>query len=90
MKYKNIDGTGGRKCPSGFSSWLEYYMKSNGLTTTPTCSRKGCACNATLGAHVKKVGSTDNSWYIVPLCDACNGLSVDFEINSTVNPIHVR
>ncbi len=90
MKYKNINGTGGRKCPSGFSSWLDYYMKSNGLSAMPTCARKGCTNKATLGAHVKKVGSNDNSWHIIPLCDSCNGLTSEFEINSIVNPISVR
>ena len=24
------------------------------------------------GCHVQKAGSTDRSWYIVPLCDSCN------------------
>ena len=28
---------------------------------------------------MKKVGSTDNSWYLLPLCDNCNKLKDPFE-----------
>ena len=90
MKYKNINGTSGRKSPTGFSSWLDYYMKTNGINTIPTCAHKGCSNRATIGAHVKKVGANNNSWYIIPLCYSCNGLSIDFEINFNVTPVPVR
>ena len=89
MTYKNLNGTGNRSCPSGYSSWLNYYMSQNGLRVTPRCGHKGCANLADVGAHVKKVGSVDNSWYIIPSCYSCNGISDSFEINANVSPVSV-
>lgn len=90
MKYINLKSTGNRKCPSRYSSWLDYYMQSNGLRVTPSCGHKGCSKTADVGAHVKKENSVDNKWYIIPSCQACNKVSTSFEINSNVNPVHVR
>ena len=34
-----------------------------------------------VGAHVRKAGSSDEKWYIVPLCETCNALNSDVEID---------
>lgn len=90
MKYKNIKGTSGRTPPAGYTSWLDYYMKKNGLRSTPSCARLYCGETADVGAHVKKVNSCDNSWYIVPLCTGCNMLDDEFELKTGVNPVPVN
>ena len=35
--------------------------------------------------HVKKVGSADNSWYLLPLCDSCNKLKDPFEKKESIS-----
>lgn len=36
------------------------------------------------GCHVQKVDSTDQKWYIVPLCDACNHRTDEPNVNVTL------
>jgi hypothetical protein len=45
-----------------------------------------CGNKATDGAHVQKDNPYDRSWYIIPLCHACNmGLGQDLTVfDSTV------
>lgn len=90
MTYKNLNGTSDRNCPDGHSSWLNYYMTQNGLRVTPKCGHKGCTNLATVGAHVKKAESVDNSWYIIPSCFSCNRTSTPFEINANISPVRAR
>lgn len=90
MKYKNLKGTGGRTPPAGYASWLDYYMKKNGLRVVPSCGRLYCGDKAEVGAHVKKVSPLDSSWYIVPLCSGCNQLEDEFELKCEVNPVKVN
>lgn len=71
VNVKNIH-SGSRPAPSGYSSWLSYWMKEQGVTSTPKCANIACTAWAEHGGHVKKVKSNDNSWYIVPLCVECN------------------
>ena len=68
---KNIHGTDGRK-PVGASTWIGYWEKHKGKRVY-ICSACGKHSPRLCGAHVKKcLPSTDHSWYIVPLCSACN------------------
>lgn len=83
MKVKNLNNTGGRKVPDGYDSWLAWWMGQKGKKATPDCANKDCKDEATLGGHVKKVGSDDNAWYIVPLCYSCNQLKDSFEVDAT-------
>ena len=76
MLWKNLEGTGDHKASK---AWLDVWKERTGYTGTPPCGRKGCGNTATLGGHVKKVGSADNSWYLLPLCDSCNKLKDPFE-----------
>jgi hypothetical protein len=57
---------------------LEYWEGESGKKAGD-CGH--CTKKATLGGHVKKVEGSDNSHYIVPLCDACNKISSDEEFN---------
>ncbi len=66
---KNLNGTSDNRVPSGYSSWLEYWEKKTGKRAGE-CGH--CTAKAEVGAHVQKADSYDRSWYIVPLCYACN------------------
>ena len=81
MKVKNLNGTSANKCNCG--SWLEHWEKFS-EKKRGTCSKVGCAAKATVGAHVQKDGSTDEAWYIVPLCDGCNKGVKSFEVETTL------
>lgn len=82
MKWKNIHGTGDNQASK---SWLEIWKERTGHKSTPLCGRKGCGNVATLGGHVKKVDSSDNSWYLLPLCDSCNKLEDPFEKKESIS-----
>lgn len=73
---KNLNGTADNKPPKGYGSWLEWWIAQTGKKS-PYCSCTDCLDPAEVGAHVKKVNSDDNRWYIVPLCKSCNGKSSD-------------
>jgi len=71
MKVKNLHGTSGRncKCESWLAHWVRFTRNTQG---TIFCAVTDCFEFATNGAHVIKVGSTNQDWYIVPLCDKHN------------------
>lgn len=69
MKVKNLNGTSANACKK-CGSRLAHWEKLSGKTAK-TCCCKGCANDAKVGAHVQK-DTTDMSWYIIPLCHACN------------------
>lgn len=77
MKLKNINGTSDNSCRCG--SWLDHWKKHSGQSVH-ICPVAYCLKKAEVGAHVQKHSSSDNSWYIVPLCKSHNaekGKSVD-------------
>lgn len=76
MLWKNLHGTGDNQASK---AWLDVWKERTGYSGTPPCGRKGCGKTATLGGHVKKVDSVDNSWDLLPLCDGCNKLTDPFE-----------
>jgi hypothetical protein len=80
-KVKNINGTSSTKCKCG--SWLDHWKKYSKQTVT-YCSQKTCTTKELVGAHVKKVSSTDSSWYIVPLCHSHNKTDGELEIVDSV------
>ena len=73
VTVKNIH-SGDRTPPSGYSSWLNYWKAQKNYSSAHTvyCANLDCKQEAKHGGHVKRVYSTDNSWYIVPLCVRCN------------------
>lgn len=72
--WQNIKNTTGRK-PNDAKSWLEHWSK-NSYGTSKVCAHVGCNRTDVVGAHVKESGSSDNHWYIVPLCRGHNHPSV--------------
>ena len=80
MKIKNIKGSSkvSEKSPKGYSSWLDYWEQNVNFTLKPGDKYKCPACGKSFtrdnfdGCHVQKVDSTDQKWYIIPLCDSCN------------------
>ena len=69
MRIRNINGTSGNSC--GCGSWLKHWERFSGQRTE-FCQAKGCLNGDIVGAHVQKEASTDNGWYIYPLCNAHN------------------
>ena len=70
-KVKNLNGTSDNKPPVGFTSWKEYWIAIKGFWPS-LCAAYGCYDAPDVGAHVKKVDSYDDDWYIVPLCSKHN------------------
>ncbi len=70
MKIRNINGTSDNTCKCG--SWLDHWKKFSGLSISIYCPVLSCYEKTEVGAHVQKDNSTDNSWYIVPLCKSHN------------------
>lgn len=52
-----------------------------------TCGASGCSNNDLVGAHVQKVNSSDKSWYITPLCKACNQRTDEFDVFWDLVPV---
>ncbi len=86
MKVKNVSGSSRFPKPTGFDSWLdywEYHSKKNAYF----CSASGCFRKDLVGAHVQKANSTDNKWYIVPLCSGCNQRTDTFDVSAELIPV---
>lgn len=79
-KVKNINGTSQSTCKCG--SWYAHWRKFSGYDLT-YCSVISCTKKERVGAHVQKANSTDNNWYIVPLCSSHNKSSGTLDIGST-------
>jgi len=87
MIVKNINGSGRYSAPAGYTSWLDYWSQH--------ASHKALRCAATdchhredlVGAHVQKAYSTDQHWYIVPLCSKCNQREEPFEVDEELVPV---
>lgn len=86
-KVKNLNGTTDR-LPYGYASWLDFWEKKTNQKATE-CHAIDCKAKRDLvGAHVKKVGSSDNSWYIVPLCSGCNQRTDEFTVEGPLVPVN--
>ena len=88
-KVKNVNGSSRFASPSGYDSWLEYWETHSGKTAS-RCSAIDChdfGIWNLVGAHVKKVYGSDNSWYIVPLCRSCNTRTDEFYVDETLVPV---
>ena len=66
-KVKNLEHPADRTPPSGFVSFKEFWTYRRSRWPA-VCACFNCNNAAEVGAHVKKAGTSDNSWYIVPLC----------------------
>ena len=52
-----------------------------------TCGASGCSNSDLVGAHVQKANSSDKSWYITPLCKACNQRTDEFDVFWDLVPV---
>jgi hypothetical protein len=86
MFVKNVNGSGRYPAPKGYSSWLEYWKAQTGINPT-YCSADNCWGTNLVGAHVQKAYSSDQRWYIVPLCVSCNNRTDTFNVNATLVPV---
>ena len=88
-KVKNASGTSRYDAPAGYGSWLEYWERKSGKTAW-RCSATDChklGRSNLVGAHVKKVGGSDNHSYIVPLCRECNMRTDEFYVDEVLIPL---
>ena len=80
MKIRNIKGSSkvSKNPPKDYTSWLEYWEVNANRKLKTGIKYKCPACGQAFerkdfdGCHVQKVDSTDQKWYIIPLCDSCN------------------
>lgn len=80
MKIKNINGTSQTTCVCG--SWLNHWGNFSGQTVT-YCPASGCLNTDMVGAHVQKANSSDEKWYIYPLCNAHNQSTATLEVSDS-------
>ena len=71
MIVTNINGTSQNTCRCG--SWLDHWKKFSGQSIPTYCPEQHCLQKPEVGAHVQKNSSTDNNWFIIPLCKSHNG-----------------
>lgn len=87
MYVKNIGGTSGYSSPcTCCDTWIGHWRKWTGSRRS-TCAIAGCSGKA-VGAHVRKSRSTDQRWYIVPICHRHN--MSGSELSVKVELVHVR
>ncbi len=67
MLVKNINGSSER-LPLGYKSWQHFWEVKTGEKA-----------KYDVGGHVKKVGTSDNSWYIVDITYAQNAKNEPYE-----------
>ena len=53
----------------------------------PNGYSSGCSNSDLVGAHVQKANSSDKSWYITPLCKACNQRTDEFDVFWDLVPV---
>ena len=70
MQVKNLNGTAQNKCKC--ESWYAHWQKFSGQKANH-CVVSGCLGPDLVGGHVQKVSNPDSSWYVIPICRACNG-----------------
>lgn len=83
MKVKNLKNTSDLTC--GCGSWIKHWEKHSGNIGNKCYVIDCTKTNDIVGGHVKKVNSTDDDWYIVPICKLHNSVTEppkEFEVNS--------
>lgn len=79
MKIRNINGTSDTTCRCG--SWLKHWENFSQRVKSPQCPVSHWSRTDLLGAHVQKGGgSTDDKWYIYPLCAEHNRYTGELEV----------
>ena len=80
IRVKNINGTSNTTCKCG--SWLKHWKNFSGQITI-CCIEPSCTNIKLVGAHVQKANSTDNEWYIIPLCKEHNKNQDELDVLDT-------
>lgn len=83
---KNVNGSSRFSAPYGYSTWLEYWEKRTG-EKKPICGSSNCNNTDLVGAHVQKANSTDQNYYITPICRSCNQRTDYFEVHWQLIPV---
>lgn len=84
MKIRNINGTSDTRCRCG--SWLKHWENFGGQAIPTYCPVSTCMNRDLVGAHVQKGGgSTDQKWYIYPLCAQHNNHEGELEVPDCYN-----
>ncbi len=82
MIVKNILEATDDKCTC-CDSWIAHWVNIT-HSAASKCSITNCkGTEGLVGAHVRKVGSSDSDSYIIPLCSNHNQSDKNFEIGST-------
>jgi hypothetical protein len=79
VKVKNINGTSANITTCNCGSWINHWDKFSPSPRSMFCVVKGCLEEVLEGAHVKKIDTGDDNWYIVPFCHRHN-LAKDEEL----------
>lgn len=79
LKIKNINTFIHYNCVCG--TWLKHWEKFSGKKA-PLCAVPGCNTLGTNGAHVQKAESTDESWYVLPLCEQHGAIKNELEVSA--------
>ena len=69
---KHIDNPGGSVLRCSCTSWIKHYKNNKKGNMPTTCAVTGCKKKPDTGAHVKKIGTKDHKWYIIPTCNGHN------------------
>lgn len=85
-KVKNVNGSSRFLAPSGYDSWLDYWEKQTGEKKS-VCGAANCSDGDLVGAHVQKANSIDRSYYITPICRACNQRTDEFDVTWRLVPV---
>ena len=70
MHVKNLNGTAQYRCNCG--DWYTHWRKFSGQIAN-RCVVIGCNSIDLVGGHVQRENHHDSSWYVIPICRACNG-----------------
>ncbi|MGF1764398.1 hypothetical protein [Aliivibrio kagoshimensis] len=82
MKVKNIKAINHEnESVSWLHHWQEFSEAKLGM-----CVERSCISLATVGTHVQKSESSDDGWYIVPLCKA-HSKKIGEELKLFGNPL---
>lgn len=80
VKVRNINGTSDTKCRCG--SWLDHWVTFSKQSKPSQCPASGCVKRDIVGAHVQKgSGSSDQKWYIYPLCQDHNKHAGELDVS---------
>jgi hypothetical protein len=81
MMLRNINGTSDTTCSCG--SWFAHWQMFSGQSVT-YCPASNCLERDLVGAHVQKAGaSTDQTWFVFPLCNAHNHHVGELEVSDS-------